>query len=66
MATTDEQIQKLEEAIASGAKTIEYDNRKITYKSTDDMLKALALLRRKKAGGGGVLNTVNPRTGTGL
>jgi len=39
MAWTNEQLQALEEAIAQGALTIEFNGKRITYRSLDEMMR---------------------------
>ena len=55
MATTNaEKITALETALASGELTVEYDDFKATYRSTDQLIKAIAYfkgLERAAAGG---------------
>ena len=43
------QIEALEEALAMGVETVRKDGRTITYRSTTEMERALAYLKRKKA-----------------
>lgn len=67
MATTAELITQLEEAIASGARIVEYDDQKIEYKNVQEMLTALELLRRKAGTpGGDKLKFLIVRTKKGL
>lgn len=47
MAWTADDITALKAAIASGILHVAYADRTITYKSTDDQLKALALMERE-------------------
>jgi len=46
----DAAIDALEQALASGELTIEYAGRRVTYKSQDDLLKALEYFKRQKLG----------------
>lgn len=45
MAWTAEQISKLEEAIATGALTVRYADRLVTYRSLDEMQRLLQDMR---------------------
>lgn len=45
MAWTAADVEKLERAIASGKLTVRYQDRQITYQSTDAMLRALKVMR---------------------
>lgn len=49
MATsfTQEQLDALEEAIASGVLTVEYTDKKVTYRSMSEMMQARDLIRRR-------------------
>lgn len=40
MAVTQDDLDKLDAAIASGAKKVKYRDREVEYQSTDEMLKA--------------------------
>jgi hypothetical protein len=66
MSFSQAQLDALEEAIASGSLSVQYGDKKITYQSTADMLKARELIRRKlglsKAGS----TRVYPTTSKGL
>ncbi len=46
MAWTQTDIDTLKAAIASGVLSVTFADRSTTYKSTDDQLKALALMER--------------------
>jgi len=45
MPFTLEQYEALNEAIASGTLTVEYADKKVTYRSLDDMLKIIGLMQ---------------------
>lgn len=45
MAWTSADVEKLERAIASGKLTVRYQDRQVTYQSTDAMLRALKVMR---------------------
>jgi hypothetical protein len=64
--TIEQKIEILEEAIASGVKRVEYDDKEIEYQSTAAMLKALAFLKRQQAGTAGILTSDNPPLFKGL
>ncbi|MDF2140850.1 hypothetical protein [Paenirhodobacter sp. CAU 1674] len=50
MATTiDEKIAALEEALASGELTVEYDGKRITYRSTQELMTSLNYFRGVKS-----------------
>ena len=51
--TTQEQLDALDEAIASGAKKVKYQDKEVEYHSIDDMLRARNILI-------GNLNTSGP------
>lgn len=46
MAWTEADLTKLEEAIASGAKSVQYENKKVDYHTLDEMLKLRDLMRK--------------------
>lgn len=50
MAFTNAQILALEEAIASGALTVRYGDRSVTYQSVSEMWELLDKMRRETAG----------------
>lgn len=54
MAWTQAEIDTLKAAIASGVLSVAYADRTVTYKSTDDQLKALALMEREVRGANAV------------
>lgn len=45
MGWTQKQHDALERAIAEGAETVRYEDRTVTYRSLDDMLKLLASMK---------------------
>lgn len=45
MSYTIGQYETLQKAIASGAITVKYGDKDVTYRSTDDMLKILDLMK---------------------
>lgn len=47
---TDAEYQALKAAIATGAKTVSYADRTVTYHSLDDMLKLLAKMEADMGG----------------
>lgn len=54
-ATTQElqaRLDALDEVIASGALTVEYQGKKTTYRSHDDLLKARQMIVNQMAAGG--------------
>ena len=46
MAFTTKDLEKIEEAIASGALRVEWNDRTVVYNSISDLLKARELIRR--------------------
>jgi hypothetical protein len=54
VAWTQAEIDTLKAAIASGVLSVAYSDRTVTYKSTDDQLKALALMEREVQGANAV------------
>lgn len=53
MAWTTDQRAALATAIVSGVKTVDYGDRSVTYQSTTDMLRALAVIDAELAAGNG-------------
>lgn len=47
MAWTTSQLEALESAIAQGTLTVEYADKKVTYRSLEDMLRLRDLMRRE-------------------
>ena len=47
MATTQEEIERLEAAIASGARRVEYSDKEIEYRSLEEMNRILKDLKNK-------------------
>lgn len=47
MAISQAGIDRLEAALVSGELTVEYDGTRITYRSTDDLRKAIAYAREQ-------------------
>jgi hypothetical protein len=47
MAYTSEQVTALEEAIATGALEVQYTDKRVKYRSIDDMIKVLNLMKRE-------------------
>lgn len=45
MAFTSDQLTKLDEAIAQGSLTVKYQDKQVTYRSLDEMLKIRDLMR---------------------
>ena len=68
MATIDEQIEALETLLVSGTRRVKYDDKEITYSSSEEIQKALAYLKKKKqiADGKGILMSSNPKFDKGL
>lgn len=50
MAWTSAQLEALESAIAQGTLTVEYADKKVTYRSLEDMLRLRDLMRRELIG----------------
>lgn len=50
MAFTKEQIDALKEAIASGELVVQYNNRRIQYRSVAEMKEALAMMEGENGG----------------
>lgn len=49
---SEEQIAALEAAIGSGERRVKFDGREVEYRSLDEMLRALQVLRGVPASGG--------------
>lgn len=49
MATIDEKIEALEDALSRGVKTVSYGSEQVTYHSPESIERALAYLRAKKS-----------------
>ena len=47
MAFTQDDLDAIEEAIASGALIVEYNDRKVEYRKMGDLIKARNLIRKK-------------------
>jgi len=47
MAFTQDDLTAIEEAIASGALEVEYNDRKVKYRSINELLKARDLIQKK-------------------
>lgn len=47
MAYTIEQVTALEAAIAEGALTVKYQDKQVTYRSLDEMLRILKLMKQQ-------------------
>lgn len=45
VAYTEIEYQTLSSAVASGALTVEYGDKKVTYRSLDDMLRILSIMK---------------------
>ena len=65
MTSIDTKIEKLEEAIASGAQSVRYDDRDVTFRSLNEMYQVLADLKAKRDGKKRK-RRVNPRYDSGL
>jgi hypothetical protein len=63
MAFTLNQLNAVDAAIASGQLSVEYDGKKISYRSMDDLLKARELIRSELIAAG--VLTVAPLTNRG-
>lgn len=48
-ALTQDDVDKLEKAIARGVRTVQYATHSVTYQSTSDMLKALDYAKQQLA-----------------
>lgn len=46
MGFSQVQLDAIEEGIASGATTVSYEGKSVTYRSIDDMLRIRAIIRR--------------------
>lgn len=57
MAFTQDQLDAIEEAIASGTLEVQYSDKKITYRSLNDLLRTRDLIARKL----GQANATNAR-----
>lgn len=54
MAYTADQLQALQDALASGELTVEFDGKRVTYRSIDDLRKAIATVQGELAADGTV------------
>lgn len=50
MTSIDTKIERLEDAIASGARVVSYDDRRVEYRSLKEMKQVLAGLKAKRDG----------------
>lgn len=64
MAFTTTQLTAIEEAIASGELTVEYDGKKVTYRSMDDLRAARDLIRADLIDSGALTDTTPRRSYT--
>ena len=65
MAYTTEDVEKLEAALASGAKEVEYNDRTVKYRSVKELKEAIQVVKKELGlvkRGGRVL--CNPKKGT--
>lgn len=44
MAFTQEQLDSLKEAVTSGARTVQYGDKTVTYRSLDEMIRIMDLM----------------------
>ena len=65
MTSIDTKIERLEDAIASGARVVSYDDRRVEYRSLKEMKQVLAGLKAKRDGKKRKRRT-NPRYDSGL
>lgn len=49
MTYTDEQLQALQRALASGELEVRYADRSVTYRSVDELIKAIAIVKSNLA-----------------
>lgn len=47
MAYTQAQLDAIDEAIISGATSVSYEGKSVTYRSLDDMMRVRALMRQE-------------------
>lgn len=47
MALTQSDLEALESAIATGELTVEYDGKRVTFRSIDELIKAAEYVRRR-------------------
>lgn len=66
MAFTQEQIEALEAAIATGTLKVKYADREVTYQDTASMLKALAVMKGEVAAAAGEAGFRRIATNKGL
>jgi hypothetical protein len=45
MAYTTSQLQALQDAVASGTLSVEFEGKKVTYRSLDDMQRVIAIIQ---------------------
>jgi hypothetical protein len=57
MAYTTTDLSNIEAAIASGQLAVEYDGKRITYRSIDDLIKARDLVRGELIAAGAITDT---------
>lgn len=66
MAWTLAQLNALDEAIALGTTTVEYQGKKVTYRSLDEMLRVRDVIRRELGLAGGEGTRVKMKFDKGL
>lgn len=54
MAYTADQLQALQDALASGELTVEFDGKRVTYRSVDELRQAIAVVEGALADAGTV------------
>jgi hypothetical protein len=64
MAYTTTQLQALEDAIATGELTVEYDGKKVTYRSIAELLTARDFVRGELIAAGTITDTTIRRSVT--
>lgn len=56
MAWTNDDLQEIERAIATGELTVRFNDRLVTYRSIDDLMKARAVILRSVRASAGARN----------
>lgn len=63
---TQDDLDKLEKAISTGARSVEYSNGKVEYRSLAEMLQTRELMRRELGQNVPAIATAKPKTSKGL
>lgn len=66
MAFTQAQIDALEKAIAEGTTRVKYQDREVTYRSLEEMLQILSMMKNSLDPTSGQIKVIRPEFSKGL